>query len=304
MAEPAINFSVKQRPAQPAKHSFLALPPKLRNEIYRLYIGKDTVDYVPHWSVFSPHGWLPLAQTCKQVHPEFITLFKAKITVKIRHFHLARYLQKFYPIDNDGATGAARLCLLLPNNWKRPRTLVSYVDLTHLFTLMSQNEKFGCTFAHPSQSHELALGEARELRDLLHQISSRAAAILPSVINVRLVIAKAGWTNSELLTVENDDERPAIWFIFKQHKILPGEWPWYGAHDLNAESVALWQQWLEDNGAAGLQRWNVHVTAHRDGYKVVDETMIQRNATTHTVVSPEKLLHDQMLATGLRRFRL
>jgi hypothetical protein len=169
---------------------------------------------------------------------------------------------------------------------------------------MSQNEQFSCTVANPSQSHELALGEARELRGLLHQISSHATAILPWVINVRMVIAKAGWTESKSPTVENDNERPAIWFMFKEHKILPGEWPWYGAHDLNAESVALWQQWLEDTGAVGLQRWNIHVTAHRDGYKLVDETTIQRNDTIHTVVPPEKLLHDQMLAARLRRFRL
>lgn len=58
--------------------------------------------------------------------------------------------------------------------------------------------------------------------------------------------------------------------MFKEHSTLPGEWPWYGAHNPNHGIVLLWRRWLEDSGAAGLQRWHMHIlTLFQDGLLIV-----------------------------------
>jgi hypothetical protein len=71
--------------------------------------------------------------------------------------------------------------------------------------------------------------------------------------------------------------------------MLPGEWPCYDAHDLKAESLLLW---LMHNGvgAADLERWHVHVTAHRNGSQLIDETTIQDRDMflCYKVVTPGK----------------
>lgn len=92
-----------------------------------------------------------------------------------------------------------------------------------------------------------------------------------------MVIRKAGYNNKNLPTVDEAEPRPAAWFLLNRHTVLPNEWPWYSAHDLNTESLLLWQQRLRDNGAADqdLNRWHVYVTVHRGVSQLIDETTIQ-----------------------------
>ncbi|KAF3036628.1 hypothetical protein E8E11_000696 [Didymella keratinophila] len=310
MADSVANTSVKQRSAKPAR-SFLTFPPELRIHIHKLYIGEDIVDYVPNWAVFSRHCYLSLAQICKQIYQEFISFFRSDTTVRVRHYHLERYLKTFYPIavTANGTYGAARLHVLLPHNLERPQTPpVPYFDLTSLFVLMAYYDMFKCTFGYTSppdqEPHEIALSEAKELTSLLSRTSRSAASILASIIEVRLVMRQAGYNNKKPPTVDEANVRPAVWFLLKEHTVLPGDWPWYGAHDRNAESLLLWQQWLKRNGVSDLERWHVYVTVHREGSQLIDETVIPAdNARFHyKAVSPEKH-QDYMLATRLRRWR-
>lgn len=161
---------------------------------------------MPNWPVFSRHSCVPPAQTWKQVHPEFTSLFTSNTTVRIRHSRLNRYLQNLYLLRDDRAHGAAKLQLLLLNNGERPRTSVPFIGLIHLFRLVLQNKASTCRFTHSSQSHELALDEAKELRDLLRKVSRSAEPALGSIIVVRIVIARAKWTSGKPPSVDKDDK--------------------------------------------------------------------------------------------------
>ncbi|KAF9698016.1 hypothetical protein EKO04_004195 [Ascochyta lentis] len=129
---------------------------------------------------------------------------------------------------------------------------------------MAQNPHFALTVGQAYQDHALALSEAHELQGLLRNISQKAQSFLDSIITVRLSMRCAGWdVRKSPPVVVKDAERPAVLFTFREHSTLPGEWPWYGAHDLNHESVILWKQWMEERGASGLQRWHVEIAAQR-----------------------------------------
>ena len=91
---------------------------ELRDQVYKLYISKDAVDYVTTWAVLLRHACLLLVQTCKQIYQEFISLAKSSKTFRIRHYHLACYLNNFHPLAANGVRtyGAAKLyALQLPN---------------------------------------------------------------------------------------------------------------------------------------------------------------------------------------------
>jgi hypothetical protein len=110
---------------------------------------------------------------------------------------------------------------------------------------MTRKVTFGSTFGDPSppnqEAHEIALSEVQQLIDSLSITSRGAASILPYILGVRMVIRKADYNNKSLPTVDEAEPRPAAWFLLNRHTVLPNEWPWYSAHDLNTESLLLWQ---------------------------------------------------------------
>lgn len=205
-------------------HACRLTGPEIRNEVYAYYIDKTSVDYVRNWRFFSRRGCLPLAQTCKQIHQEFISFFRSQTPVRTQLSLLNRYLRTYYPLGNNRSRGAALLHLILPNNADRSEPVVPYTDITHLFVLMARNAHFTCTFEQASANNEQAVAESQELQDLLRDVSLAAKPMLDSIFSVRLVMAKEGnfWNPTIKATKHR---RPVVWFVFKEHATLPGEWP-------------------------------------------------------------------------------
>ncbi|KAH6621872.1 hypothetical protein C7974DRAFT_456628 [Boeremia exigua] len=237
-----------------AKRSFMELPPELRNQIYLCYIDATTSHREIDWSSLSPHeedrritDTLALSRLCKQIRKEYLSLWISTVTVRVREFHLERYLVKFHSLDNT-VCSHANLCLLLPQyfngSWIRSRAVT---DITSLFKAMVQNKNLNCKMATVWPPGG-AVDDMKELDDILSKVSHNAIPVLDSIVSVQLSVSQ---------------HRPIVHFTLKEHRTLPGEWPWYGAYDLNRESLLLWVKWFEGLGLleAGLKVWCIDITA-------------------------------------------
>lgn len=244
-----------------------------------------TIDWSPisHHTATSNTGTLALSQTCKRIRKEYLSLWMSTVTIRLNLSRLGHYMQKLHSLSIT-TNPHAKLHLLLPNNNDRRHRSPSYTDITALFKLMIQREYFTLTIGQTSQDHEYATAEARELQELLRTVSQKLRPSLDRIISVQLLMRKAGWDNRTPPSLYDEHQRPSVHFTFAEHTTLPGEWPWWGAHDLNHESLELWTEWMEDCGAC--ERWHVHVTAQR----VVDggeqALSVWRNDLANIGVSP------------------
>jgi hypothetical protein len=89
---------------------------------------------------------------------------------------------------------------VLPHNEDRPQASpVPNLDLTQVHG--PQYNTFICTFRCPSpanqEPHETTLSEAKELTDLFSNTTISAASVVDSIIEIRLVMRKAGYNNEK-----------------------------------------------------------------------------------------------------------
>lgn len=208
--------------------------------------------------------------------------------VRIGYLQLDQYLRTYYPLNDDCTDLVAKIYLLLPPNHDRTRTMVTFTDITHLFKLMTQNALLTCTVGHSpchlSCQNDHALDEARELQDLLFEMTENSLPVLDSILAVRLVLCPAEWEQPFVF------ERPAIWIIFKEHTVLPGEWPWYGACNLNRESILLWEKWWHSLGIPNPKKWLLHFKVQRGTEEIVKSTVIPHGIGACMVMSEQGLL--------------
>lgn len=218
------------------------------NQIYLLCIDSTTFKHEIEWKrlcrrkSFVAPTILALSQTCRQIRLEFLPLCISTITIKVRLAQLDSYLQNFYPLLVTKRLHVY-ISLIFPDKcdrWQSPRF---WRDITGLVKVMAQNEHLKCTIAHVSETCEAALEEAQELDGFLRNI--RREAPRDSITSVQLLSRRADWSEKDRRIVV-PGERPVILVTFREHCALPGEWPWYGAHDLNHESLTIWTEWMTD----------------------------------------------------------
>ena len=143
---------------------------------------------------------------------------------------------------------------MLPTDGSKAWRYVSYTDMTHLHTLLSQHTNFKLSVARcaPKSDRWGAGGmlacAPQALEAALARLASVPLPVLDGILAVRII----------MLPVKSY-AYPVLWLVLRQHTVLPGEWPWYGAQDLHEQSVALWQQWQRENGLAEVGGWRVHV---------------------------------------------
>lgn len=199
------------------------------------------------------NSFLSLSQTCKQINDEFLSWLQESTTIAIDPAELNSYLRTFHPPNKPRAKHPVKLRLMLPRNESKAWRYVSYTDLTHLHTLLSQHTNFQVSVARcdPQHAYE-TVGVLSRVPQALEAALSRLASIplpvLDGILAVRIII----------LPVKSY-AKPVLWLVLKQHTVLTGEWPWYGAQDLHEESVAQWQQWQRENGLEEVKGWQVHV---------------------------------------------
>jgi hypothetical protein len=204
------------------------------------------------------NSFLPLSQTCKQIHDELLSWFQKQTTISINLVELNSYLRTFHPLSAPSVDYPVKLRVILPrNNESCAWRYVYYTDITHLYTLLSQHTNFTLSIA-PCAPQALGLLDPTDIvfqqqpyQALEAALSRLASAPLPvseAILAVRIVILPA-----------KSYDHPVLWLVFKQHTVLPGEWPWYGALDLLGESVKLWRRWLRENGLEEVKGWDVQV---------------------------------------------
>ena len=228
----------------------------------------------------------PLSQTCAQLHNEFLSWFQAHTTLSIKLVHLNTYLSTFHPLDGTSAhqLHPVKLCLLLPQSDGYPRRTVPYTALTRLHTLMSQHANFTVRVAPCSKD---ALGAA------LARLASAALPVPDGILAVRLVMLPT--TPLSGLTVQ----KPVLWLVVKQHSVLPGEWPWYGAVDLHGESKARWLAWWKsEDGPGDVEGWDVRVMVKRSREDVPRYFQLTKGEEEYLVVPERGVLEEEGVWEG------
>ncbi|KAF2998239.1 hypothetical protein E8E13_005858 [Curvularia kusanoi] len=285
-SKPGLALSTTEE--QPKKTlSLLDLPGEIRNPIYNFVIGNDTVTFVQKTCLShanqhaSQLGHIPLASTCRQLYHELRALVRLSTTINVEHFSLNRYLQTFHPLGTSSAL-SAKLRILLPKDSKRPTEDVPFVDITHLLGLMIENPKFTCSIGQTTDNSSTALTEAASLETVLCNLASSAQHNLTDIFSIRLVLRRSG---------------PTIWYVFKQHTKLPGEWPWYGAHDLEGESWRLWVGWLKERKLLEMDGWHISMTVHASVSDIPPLIWLPREGGEYAVMPEEQQLASQWTNT-------
>jgi hypothetical protein len=235
---------------------------EIRNRIYDHVLKGDAVKLVRSAPLATRNSFLPLSRTCKQIHDELLSWFQKQTTVSIWLTSLNRYLRTFHPLSAPSVDYSVKLRVMFPGNTARDAwRYVPYTDITHLYKLTSQHTNFTLSIASCAPPAPGLLDPAdivfrqqpyQALEAALSRLASAPLPVSEGILAVRIVILPA---------------KSLLWLVFKQHTVLPGEWPWYGALDLHGESVKQWQRWLGENGLAEVKGWDVQVMvrqSHRD----------------------------------------
>lgn len=201
---------------------------------------------------------LSLSQTCKQINDEFLSCFHESTTITLVPAELNSYLRTFHPLNKPRAKRPVKLRLMLPTNGSKAWRYVSYTDMTHLHTLLSQHTNFKLSVARRAPKSDtwgaggMLACAPQALEAALCRLASVPLPVSDGILAVRIIMLPAK-------SYAHPYAHPVLWLVLKQHTVLPGEWPWYSAQDLHEESVALWQQWQRENGLAEVGWWRVHV---------------------------------------------
>lgn len=190
------------------------------------------------------------------------------VSVRVRLSQLDIYLHSLYPLRATEHPHANVELVLPPLGDKVPAASFPQ-DLPGLTKLMALNNDFNCTVVHPRK-------QVSGLQDLLRNISRKAEPFLDSIVSVQLSsrnllpldmrydlihnnpIASVRLSSRNLYP--GDMRYDLIHITFKEHQTLPGEWPWYGADNLNYESLLLWKKWSKDLGISSSEGWSVDIT--------------------------------------------
>lgn len=140
--------------------------------------------------------------------------------------------------------------LVFPHRFTECGHEAIWYDITEIFKIMTRDNKFNWSVAYAYNNGGLALGEIHELKRTLCKISRKIMADPDSVVSVQLST-----------TTSLSRKRLSIDITFREHRTLPGEWPWYGAPDLNKESLLLWKEWLIALKLLTLEKWCINFKA-------------------------------------------
>lgn len=259
---------------------------EIRNRIYtHVLSGVDAAKLVRSSPSGPRDSFLPMSQACKQLHDEFLSWFQEHTTISVELAELNSYLRTFHPNNKPCVKNhPVKLCLLLPKNEPRPCRNAPYTDLTRLHTLRSQCTNFTVQVAQPSALRNVIVAgtvtrlprEAAALEQALRRLASAPLPVAEGILAVRLIMMPA-----------RSHAHPVLWLVVKQHTVLPGEWPWYGAVDLHGESAALWQTWLSKNSLEKVEGWDIYVTVTQSREEVPWCMWLSRGEEEYQAV-PEK----------------
>ncbi|KAJ8110329.1 hypothetical protein OPT61_g6807 [Boeremia exigua] len=256
----------KRVTSRSARFPFLDLPPELRNDIYMYHIDATVDKREVDWATLCnlkgtiPRDTLALSRACRQIRKEYMSLWNAKVTVRVVLFQLERYLNKFY-LRHEVAHFRTNIDLTLRGGFEQCHGTLMWADITKLFRSMVRDENLKCKIKMHAKTKEAALEGAQELEEILNIISRSAVPFLDSIVAVRLSMRPEPPPRSTPDDPDNPPPRALIHFTFQEHQTIPGEWPWYGAYDLNKESLLLWKKWLEGLGIPDLQKWHIEFAA-------------------------------------------